>query len=101
MPGRELADGWDELSKHLATPRCEFGIIAGGKADGHGYNPLLIGDNDMVVTVTETLLPGARDFICLPVVHTFMMDDRAVQKATLNFLDHGYFIGDDQRQPIE
>ena len=101
VPGRELAEGWESLSKHLTTPKCEFGIIAGGKGDGRGYNPLLSGDNDMVVTVDETRLPGASDFLCLPVIHTFMMDDHAVQEATLNFLQHGYFVADGKRQPIE
>jgi predicted alpha/beta hydrolase family esterase len=58
VPGRELAESWPKLSQHLATPQFEFGIIAGGKQDGHGYNPLLSGDNDMVVTVEETRLAG-------------------------------------------
>ncbi len=101
VPGRELAEGWSELSKHLATPSCEFGVIAGGKGDSRGYNPLLTGDNDMVVTVEETRLPGASDFLRLPVVHTFMMDDRAVQEATLKFLNRGCFIAEEKRHPIE
>ena len=101
VPGRELADGWADLSTRLATPPCKFGVIAGGKGDAHGYNPLLNGDNDLIVTVEETRLRGARDFLRLPVMHTFMMDDPRVQTATLSFLDHGYFIADDQRHPIE
>jgi pimeloyl-ACP methyl ester carboxylesterase len=100
-PVREMADGWNELSKRLATPTCEFGVIAGGKADGHGYNPLLDGDNDMVVTVAETRLKGARDFALFPVLHTFMMDDPRVQKATMSFLSHGYFLAEAKRQPID
>ena len=101
VPGRELAENWPKLSQHLATPQFEFGIIAGGKQDAHGYNPLLSGDNDMVVTVEETRLTGARDTLCVPVIHTILMDDRAVQEATLRFLEHGYFIAEDERQPIE
>ena len=101
VPGRELAEGWPELSKHLAIPQFEFGIIAGGTGDGRGYNRLLNGDNDLIVTVEETRLPGARDFLCVPVMHTFLMDDRRVEEATLRFLNDGYFVIDDQRQPIE
>ncbi len=101
MPGRELAEGWPELSKHLAIPQFEFGIIAGGTGDGRGYNRLLNGDNDLIVTVEETRLPGAHDFLCVPVMHTFLMDDRRVEEATLRFLNDGYFVIDDQRQPIE
>jgi pimeloyl-ACP methyl ester carboxylesterase len=100
-PGREIAEGWDKLAKHLAIPQFEFGVIAGGKGDGHGYNPLLTGDNDMIVTVAETRLPGARDFLCLPVIHTFMMNNARVQEATLKFLEHGYFVSEDQRHPVE
>jgi len=101
VPGRELAESWPKLSQHLATPQFEFGIIAGGKQDGRGYNPLLSGDNDMVVTVEETRLTGARDFLCVPAIHTLIMDEVAVQEATARFLEHGYFITEDKRQPIE
>jgi len=98
---RELAENWSKLSQHLATPQFEFGIIAGGKQDGHGYNPLLSGDNDMVVTVEETRLAGAGDFLCVSVIHTVIMDDHAVQEATLKFLESGCFIAEDKRHPIE
>src|SRR5690606_8657836 len=51
--GMELGVGWKQLEKKLAIPDGQFGIIAGGKADGAGYNPLLDGDDDFVVTVDE------------------------------------------------
>jgi hypothetical protein len=100
-PGREIGAGWDQLADHLAVPKCEFGVIAGGKGGETGYNPLLLGDNDMIVTVAETRLPGASDFLRVSVVHTFLMDDSQVQKAALNFLEHGYFVSEAKRQPIE
>ena len=90
----------NELREHLATPPCPFGIIAGGAADGSGRNPMLEGDDDMVVTVEETRLPGAADFVIVPAVHTFIMDDPRVQEYTLRFLQHGYFIAEEARQPI-
>lgn len=98
--GKQLADGWEELEKHLAVPNCEFGIIAGGRNGHRGSNPLVNGDDDLIVSVEETRLIGARDFLVVPAVHTFIMDDEQVQKATLNFLRHGYFISERQRQPI-
>ena len=58
--GQQLGKRWKELKPTLATPECEFGIIAGGRGDGHGYNPLLSGDNDGIVTVASTRLAGAR-----------------------------------------
>ena len=99
-PGAGIGPGWPELEKHLATPDCEFGIIAGSRADEKPRNPLLQGGDDMVVAVPETKLPGASDFFVLPVVHTFMMDEPKVQQATLRFLQHGYFVSADERQPI-
>jgi pimeloyl-ACP methyl ester carboxylesterase len=88
-----LGSGWNELSNKLATPDCDFGIIAGGRGDARGFNPLLSGDDDMVVRVEETKLAGAKDFCVLPVLHTFLFDDAQVQQATLNFLRTGNFRG--------
>jgi pimeloyl-ACP methyl ester carboxylesterase len=96
----QLAIGWDALEPRLTTPPFEFGILAGGKGDGRGYNPLLPGDDDGVVTVEGTRLTGARDFRCLPVLHSFFMNDRRVHEMTKTFLEHGYFESDETRQPV-
>jgi hypothetical protein len=98
---QELAKGWDGLESKLATPKFDFGILAGGKGDDEGYNPLIPGDDDGVVTVTSTRLAGARDFRVLPVLHTFFMDDKRAQELTLKFLKEGHFESDEKRQPIE
>ena len=55
----------------------------------------------MVVTVEETRLPGAADFVIVPAVHTYIMDDSRVHEYTLRFLQHGYFIAPEAREPIE
>jgi pimeloyl-ACP methyl ester carboxylesterase len=96
----ELAAGWKELAPHLATPACEFGVLAGGNGKENGRNPFLDGDDDLVVSVESTRLPGASDFRLLPVYHTTMMNDPTVQKYTLEFIRHGYFESADTRQPI-
>ena len=49
--GQQLGRDWPELEKRLATPPFEFGIIAGGKGNQKGYNPLLPGDNDGTISV--------------------------------------------------
>lgn len=98
--GLELAKEWDELEKRLATPRGEFGIIAGGRGADDGANPLLRGDDDFVVTIEETRLGGASDFSVLPALHSLIMDDPKVREYTLRFLWHGHFIAKDKRQPI-
>src|SRR4051812_48020884 len=62
-----MATKWETLEPKLATPHFEFGVLAGGKGDSKGYNPLLPGDDDGVITVESTRLPGARDFRLVPV----------------------------------
>lgn len=98
--GETFTQQWNALQEHLLTPPCQFGIIAGGAEDGEGSNPLLEGNDDMVVTVEETRLPGAHDFVVVPTAHTFIMDNATVQEYTLRFLRYGYFITEDRRQPL-
>ena len=88
---RELVLHWDTVSRELRTPSFEYGIIAGGKGDRHGYTSLLEGDDDAVVRVAETHLEGANDFLILPVRHARMMKNADVQRATLCFLQQGHF----------
>ena len=99
--GQQLGRDWPELEKRLATPSFEFGIIAGGKGNQKGYNPLLPGDNDGTISVETTKLAGARDFAVLPVLHSFIMDNAQVQEYVLRFLQHGYFVSEHQRHPLE
>jgi hypothetical protein len=82
----------------MATPLCPFGILAGDGGDGD--NPLIEGADDLVIPVETTKLSGARDFRVVPNVHTFLMNDAAVQRMTLNFLKHGLFETEAKRQPI-
>ena len=79
--GQQLGKRWAELKPTLATPACEFGIIAGGRGDGHGYNPLLDGDNDGIVTVASTRLAGARDFLLVGELHTLLLHSANVRDA--------------------
>ena len=98
--GAQLGERWEELSPKLAVPSCQFGIIAGGGPNGGGRNPLIPGDDDLVVRVEETKLPGARDFIVVPAVHRFIMDHKQVQEYTLRFLKNGHFVSEYERRPI-
>jgi pimeloyl-ACP methyl ester carboxylesterase len=98
--GRQLAEQWSRIAPRLAIPRGEFGIIAGGTADNAGFSPLISGDDDFVVAVSETQLPGAADFIVVPVLHATIMNNPQVQEQTLRFLRHGYFVSAETRQPL-
>lgn len=95
--GQQLGRDWPELEKRLATPGFEFGIIAGGKGNDKGYNPLLPGDDDGVVALESTKLPGASDFTVLPVLHSSMMENEKVQQYVLHFLRTGRFVAEEPR----
>ncbi|HUT11020.1 MAG TPA: hypothetical protein VMY42_11030 [Thermoguttaceae bacterium] len=97
---RQLGQDWTKLQAQLATPDCEFGIIAGGKGDGKGFNPLLPGDDDGTVTVASARLAQAADFVLVPAFHSSIMDNQHVREYTLRFLQKGYFISPEKRQPI-
>jgi hypothetical protein len=88
---RELVLEWNRISQDLAVPPCPFGIVAGGKGDDRGYSSFLAGDDDAVVRVEETRLPGSKDFLLLPVHHAAMMKNPGVQQATTAFLNTGRF----------
>ncbi len=100
ISGQQLGKNWDQLSEHLIVPPCPFGIIAGVGKTQEGFNPTLEGNDDMIVSVAETRLEGASDFIAVPCVHTLIMDHPSVQEYTLKFLQYGYFISKEKRHPI-
>ena len=69
-----------------------FAVVAGGKEDGHGFNPFVAGDDDGVVAVSETRLPGAADFLIVPEPHWELSSSAQTIRAVLDFLKHGYFL---------
>jgi hypothetical protein len=75
------------------VPATEIAVIAGGNG-GAGYNPFLDGDNDGVVTVSETRLPGMEtDFLMLRSMHARLPLQRDAMAATVRFLDTGRLDG--------
>ncbi len=101
VSGAQLALGWKNLEPTLATPNLEFGIIAGGQETGNNFsNFILTGPDDFTVSLEETKLVGARDFLVGPLFHTTIMNQPAVLDATSMFLKHGYFESEANRKPI-
>lgn len=98
--GKQLAIAWDQAEKQLATPAFEFAIIAGGLSNGRGTNPVVDGDDDLIVAVEETKLPGAADFVLVPCLHGRMLEDPRVADYALKFLRDGHFVAADKRSPI-
>ena len=100
--GQELGIGWPEFKSSLAIPDFEFGIIAGGQKNPDRFsNFLLPGPDDFTVSVEETQLAGARDFLVRPLLHATMMRNADTLKATLHFLENGCFTAEDSRQPLD
>jgi pimeloyl-ACP methyl ester carboxylesterase len=78
--GMELGPHWREFEAKLATPTCPFGIIAGRLPDSQ-QNPLVDGHGDFVVSVEETKMPGAVDFLEVPRLHSFNPGLRGIRGA--------------------
>jgi pimeloyl-ACP methyl ester carboxylesterase len=99
VPGQEIAD-WERLAPKLATPHCEFAILAGSKNIKKVKNPLVPGDDDLVLSVAETKLPGARDFAVLPLSHNEIRRSPVALDYTLRFLREGHFVASDRRHSL-
>lgn len=98
--GQELVTDPDGTIAALPTPDFEFGIIAGGKGDDRGFNPLLPGDDDGTVTITSARLAGASDFLRIPKIHSILMSDETAIAAIRCFLEHGRFSMERDPAPI-
>jgi len=98
--GKQLALPPDDVAKVLATPAFEFGIIAGSCGDVGPSNPVVAGDDDLIVAVDETKLAGARDFLVVPCWHGTMLRNELVTESAARFLKEGYFVAADKRMPI-
>lgn len=98
--GQQLISATDGFIASLPVPDFEFAVIAGGRGTPNGYNPLIPGDDDATVSVESTRLPGATDFIQLPVLHTLMMGNPDVVASSLRFVTTGALRADGSRQPI-
>jgi len=83
-----LAATSEEVEK-LPAPSCRFAVIAGGRGDGKGWNPLVPGDDDGVVGVEETRIDGAEDFLVVNAFHTVIMDHAEVIEAVIRYLRTG------------
>ncbi len=84
---------FDATTAHVATlpmPDVPIGIVAAGRGKA-GYNPLLEGDDDLIVRVAETRLDGATDWVRVPAPHAVVMNRPQTVAAVLAFLEHQRF----------
>lgn len=73
-------------AKSLASVSYPIGVIAGGRGNAIGYNPVLSGDDDGVVRVEETFLKEAIDHKTVDASHTFIMNNEQVVRDIKHFL---------------
>jgi pimeloyl-ACP methyl ester carboxylesterase len=85
-PMRQIAGGF---TRDLAGPGVPFATIAGGCGDDEGWNPLIPGDDDGVVAVAETRLPGAAGELVVRRLHTTIMKDPVAIDAAVKFIRRG------------
>jgi pimeloyl-ACP methyl ester carboxylesterase len=98
--GQQLIHDPEGFIAGLPTPQFEFAIIAGARGTSDGWNPLIDGDDDGIVEVANTQLPGAADFMTVCGMHSFLMDREDVIDATSRFLTTGALRESGVRQPI-
>lgn len=74
----------------VPLPRCRGVAVVAGGTGGRGFNPLLGGDNDGIVTVAETRMPECEDgFTLLRALHTPLAAHPGTVNAALGFLESG------------
>jgi pimeloyl-ACP methyl ester carboxylesterase len=98
--GQELATAPYGIAPDLPAPECEFGIIAGCRGVEDGYNPLIPGDDDGMVSLETTRLAGANDFMTVHAMHTRLVHTPAVFEAATRFLEEGRFREEGDPEPI-
>jgi len=87
----EPASGW---SRDVCAVR-DVGVIAGSTSIGLGQFVAAFDDaNDGTVAVSETLLPGVRDHLVMPVSHYGMLLSSRVVDQAAAFLRRGEFLRD-------
>ena len=91
LAGRTLKE-WLALPRPHLPEQVEIGVLSGSRSIGLGrLVPGLPRPNDGVVSVAETRLPEAKDFITLPVSHAEMVISRACADQVAAFLKSGSF----------
>jgi triacylglycerol lipase len=87
----QLGTAPTSLPNRLPGADFEVGVIAGTGSINPLGAVLIDGADDGTVSVASTRLAGMRDFIEVPVSHTFIMRNREVARQTIEFLRSGQF----------
>lgn len=89
--GQQLGAGTKGGCATAGIPKNEIGVIAGGIGSYPGMNPLIREDNDGVVGVSETKIPGYKDFLLVRSPHRLLPKNKHSIAATIRFIQTGKF----------
>jgi len=98
--GQKLTVNNDEIQS-LPVPKFEFGIVAGGRGNNSGYNPIIKGDDDGTVAVESAKLSGATDMIVVPSLHSFLVQNTEAIEHIGRYLKTGAFRESGERSPVK
>lgn len=98
--GQQLVTDTEGVISSLPIPQFEFAILSGARGTEKGYNPLIPGDDDGTVELERTKLPGAADFVTIPILHSFLMKDPRGIDYTVRFLKTGAFRENGKKSPL-
>ncbi len=98
--GQQLVADPEEFISTLPLPTMEYAVIAGAKGTPDGFNPLIPGDDDGVVTVQSARLAGAVDYLAVRALHSFQPWNPEVMEATRRYLSSGALRASGIREPI-
>ncbi len=99
--GQQLQANPNGYIRQLPSPTMEFAVIAGSKGKPDGFNPLIPGDDDGIVTLKSALLPGAVDSMTVRGLHSFLPWHPEVIQATRCYLKTGALREGVVREPIQ
>ncbi|NOR30926.1 MAG: alpha/beta fold hydrolase [Sulfitobacter sp.] len=89
--GAQMGTGENSLPRRLPPVTFDLGVIAGTQSLNPYFSSLLPGRDDGKVSVKSTRIDGMRDFLMLPVTHTFIMMNPTVIAQTMIYLNTGKF----------
>lgn len=95
----ELAEWLGPAAKQLAKGKdlqlqaipFEVGVITGNRTSDPWFSPYIPGPDDGKVSVESAKLAEMKDFLVLPVGHTFIVRDAEAIRQAIHFLAHGRF----------
>jgi pimeloyl-ACP methyl ester carboxylesterase len=98
--GQQLNTDPEGFVAQLAKPEIPFAVIAGGRGNTSGYNPLIPGDDDGTVAVESTRLRGAADSSVVASRHFSLANHPDTIAQTLRFLQSGRLRDEGPAVPI-